>query len=77
MLVLISLPNHLTYLTSVVVVLCLTLTYTAAGGLMFCLGLMQGVWIQEINITTSDASLINSVTFAITLFKTHFCLIYC
>ena len=49
MLVLISLPNHLTYLTSVVVVLCLTLTYTAAGGLMFCLGLMQGVWIQELN----------------------------
>ena len=68
MLVLISLPNHLTYLTSVVVVLCLTLTYTAAGGLMFCLGLMQGVWIQELNIATSDASLINSVTFAITLF---------
>jgi len=51
----------------VVVVLCLTLSYTAAGGLMYCLGLMQGVWIQELNITTSDASLINSVTFAITL----------
>ena len=33
----------------------------------YCLGLMQGVWIEQLNITTSEASLINSVTFAITL----------
>ena len=31
------------------------------------MGLMQSVWIAELNLTTSDASLINSVTFAITL----------
>ena len=69
MLVLISLPNHLPYLTSVKTTThYFTLTYTAAGGLMFCLGLMQGVWIQELNRATSDASLINSVNFAITLY---------
>ncbi|XP_075240419.1 uncharacterized protein LOC142335920 [Convolutriloba macropyga] len=49
------------------VVLCLTLSYAVAGGLVYCLGLMQSTWISELNITTTDASIINSVTFAITL----------
>ena len=35
--------------------------------LRYCLGLMQGTWIAKLNLTTSEASVINSVTFAVTL----------
>jgi len=50
------------------VLICLTLCYATGGGLVYCLGLMQSTWIDKLNLTNSEASLINSLTFMVTLF---------
>ncbi|XP_075251920.1 uncharacterized protein LOC142344244 [Convolutriloba macropyga] len=49
------------------VLICLTMCYATGGGLVYCLGLMQSTWIDKLNLTNSEASIINSATFAVTL----------